>query len=174
MPVFIPRYPWPPDFPDAIVHSDMRARNGHADYAAAKAGDAEAASRLVDDLLSSSATGEIVRLLASRSAIVLPVIAEETTGFNAIPDAMAQAIARRLGLAAPAGTIVQANTVGPTPADGWHRLVTPAAFTGNVTAGAYYLLADDHVGFGGTFANLRGFIERRGGCVPGMTTLTET
>jgi hypothetical protein len=77
-------YP-PPDFPDAIVHSEMRARNGHVDYAAAKAGDAEAASSLVDDLLLSPATDEIVRLVADRPAIVLPVIAEETTGFMRFP-----------------------------------------------------------------------------------------
>jgi hypothetical protein len=37
-----------------------------------------------------------------------------------------------------------------------------------------YILVDDHVGFGGTLANLRGFIEGKAGRLLGMTTLTET
>jgi orotidine-5'-phosphate decarboxylase len=48
------------------------------------------------------------------------------------------------------------------------------SFTGEVDAGADYLLVDDHVGFGGTLANLRGFVEHHGGHVIGMTPLTET
>ena len=40
--------------------------------------------------------------------------------------------------------------------------------------GAEYFLVDDHVGFGGTLANLRGHIEMRGGRVIGMTIFTET
>jgi hypothetical protein len=62
----------------------------------------------------------------------------------------------------------------PYESGGWHRLVTPATFIGGVVAGADYLLVDDHVGFGGTLANLRGHIEANGGHVLGMTTLTET
>lgn len=50
----------------------------------------------------------------------------------------------------------------------------PDRSTGDIVAGADYLLVDDHVGFGGTLANLRGFIEYNGGHVLGMTTLTET
>jgi len=45
-----------------------------------------------------------------------------------------------------------------TRAGGWHRLVTPATFSGTVRAGADYLLVDHHVGFGGTLANLRSHI----------------
>jgi len=52
--------------------------------------------------------------------------------------------------------------------------VTPATFAGTVTPGADYLLVDDHVGFGGTLANLRGHIEVNGGHVLAMTALTET
>lgn len=47
-------------------------------------------------------------------------------------------------------------------------------FVGAVAAGTDYVLVDDHVGFGGTLANLRGFVEHRGGRVLGTTTLTET
>jgi hypothetical protein len=47
-------------------------------------------------------------------------------------------------------------------------------FTGIIMPRADYLLVDDHVGFGGTFANLRGHVEAGGGRVVGMTALTET
>jgi hypothetical protein len=87
---------------------------------------------------------------------------------------MAQALASRLGLWAVAGRVVQSTKVGHTKASGWHRLVTPPLLAGDVAAGADYLLVDDHVGFGGTLANLRGFVEHHGGHVIGMTTLTET
>jgi hypothetical protein len=152
----------------------LKTRNGHNSYAAAKSGDAEAAKTLVEGLLSAEAVYRLGHFLAGRQPILLAVTADETAGFNAIPDAMAQALAAHLGLTVAAGTITQANKVGHTRANGWHRLVTPAVFTGAAVAGADYLLCDDHVGFGGTLANLRGFIEAQGGCVIGTTTLTET
>jgi hypothetical protein len=58
--------------------------------------------------------------------------------------------------------------------NGWLRLATPATFTGSIEQGKDYLLIDDHVGLGGTLANLRRYIETQGGNVIGMTTLTET
>ena len=35
-------------------------------------------------------------------------------------------------------------------------------------------MIDDHVGLGGTLANLRGYIERNGGTVVAMTTITQS
>jgi hypothetical protein len=104
----------------------------------------------------------------------VPVSAIEVAGFNAIPDAMAQEIGERLKLTPLSGVIMQSNKVAHTRADGWHRLVTPAIFTGTVSGGDDYVLVDDHIGFGGTFSNLRGYIEARGGRVLAITTLTET
>ena len=52
--------------------------------------------------------------------------------------------------------------------------MTPPSFAGPVQLGANYLLVDDHVGLGGTLANLRGHIELGGGTVVGMTSLTES
>jgi hypothetical protein len=174
MPVFIPRSPWPYGFPNVIVHSDLNSRNTHSSYTAAKSGNAEAAKILVEDLLTPKNIEMVVAILAGTTPILLAVTADEVTGFNAIPDAMAQSLGQKIGCTVAAGAIVQANKVGHTKADGWHRLVTPAIFTGEVVSGADYLLVDDHVGFGGTLANLRGFIENDGGHVVGMTTLTET
>jgi hypothetical protein len=174
MSVLIPRSPWSPEFPDVVIHSDLQARNRHSSYAAAKVGDAEAANTLVRDLLSVESTERLAHLVAGRHPLVLGVTADEVGGFNAIPDAMAEILAECLDSEVASGTIIQANKVGHTRANGWHRLVTPAVFDGDVVLGADYVLVDDHVGFGGTLANLRGFIEHRGGHVIGMTTLTET
>ena len=106
--------------------------------------------------------------------VLVPVVADETTGFNAIPDALAQVIGRELDAPVASGGIVQTNKVGHTRAPSFQRLVTPAEFDGPVELGMRYLLVDDHVGLGGTLANLRGYIEARGGNVIAMTTLTES
>jgi hypothetical protein len=152
----------------------LQRRNKHPNLAIAKAGNAGVALALVRDLMSETALRHLERLLEGRRPFVVPVTAIEVAGFNAIPDAMTQEIGERLKLAPLSGTIVQSNKLAHTRADGWHRLVTPATFTGTVVADADYLLVDDHVGFGGTPANLRGHIEVNGGRVIGMTTLTET
>jgi hypothetical protein len=73
-----------------------------------------------------------------------------------------------------AGEIVQTNKVGHTRAKTFQRLVTPPEFNGPVQPGGSYVLIDDHVGLGGTLANLRGHVEARGGRVIAMTTLTES
>lgn len=70
--------------------------------------------------------------------------------------------------------IVQTNKVGHTRARSSQRLVTPATFGGSVESDMNYVLVDDHVGLGGTLANLRGYVEARGGIVIAMTTLTES
>ena len=168
------RTPWPPDFPDVIVHGDVRVRNGHASYQAAKSGSAEAAVALVSDMLTLDGLEAMRKLLGGRNPLVVPVTAIEVSGYNAIPDAMAQLIAVRLCLTALSGVITQSNKVAHTKSDGWHRLVTPPGFGGGVVRGADYFVVDDHVGFGGTLANLRGHIAVGGGHVIGMATMTET
>lgn len=175
MPIDLPvRLPWPPDFPDVVIHTDVQTRDSHAHYHAAKAGDADAALSLAIDLIHVDGIAELRRLIGGRPAALLPVIADETTGFNAIPDAMAQVLARDLHMEVIAGEIVQTNKVGHTRAPAFQRLVTPAAFDGTVQRGLNYVLVDDHVGLGGTLANLRGYVEARGGTVLGITTLTES
>lgn len=168
------RTPWTDDFPDVVIHTDVRARDAHPCYAAAKAGDVDAAYSLVIDLVSDRALTELRSMVAGTSLFLLPVIADETSGFNAIPDALAQYLGRDLHRSVVAGEIVQTNKVGHTRARTFQRIVTPPTFDGYVELGAAYLLVDDHVGLGGTFANLRGFIEAGGGRVLAMTALTES
>ncbi|TAL32834.1 MAG: hypothetical protein EPN98_12905 [Phenylobacterium sp.] len=169
-----PRTPWPAGFPAVVVHTQTALRDHHPEYRAAKAGDAEAALTLAVDLLSDAGAEALQAILAGRPAILLPITAEETTGFNAIPDAMAQVLSRELDLPVSVGEIVQSNTVGHTRAPAFNRLVTPATFEGVVQPGAQYVLVDDHVGIGGTLANLKGYVEQNGGHVLAMTTLTQS
>lgn len=171
-----PRTPWPPGFPAVLIRTTVKVRDGHTAYAAAKSGDAEAAVFLADDLLSAPSVDGLRRFAGHPDAapILLPVSALETSGFNAIPDAMARVFARRLGWRLSSGEVVQSNRVGHTRAKAYNRLVTPATFEGPVEAGARYVLVDDHVGLGGTLANLKGYIETSGGVVVAMTTLTES
>ncbi|MEY2925623.1 MAG: hypothetical protein RL367_100 [Pseudomonadota bacterium] len=168
------RLPWPPDFPDVVIHTDVRTRDAHPGYKAAKAGDAEAALTLASDLLAPEGFTRLELIIGNQPALLLPVIADEVMGFNAIPDAMAQILGGVLGLAVIAGEIVQTNKVGHTRAPAFQRIVTPAVFDGQIQRGAHYVLVDDHVGLGGTIANLRGYVETRGATVIAITTLTES
>lgn len=168
------RLPWSADFPEVVVHTTVALRDAHPGYASAKAGDPDAALTLAIHLLDRAATDTLRRTVAGRPALLLPVIADETTGFNAIPDAMAQVLGRDLDLPVIAGEIVQTNKVGHTRAPAFQRLVTPAMFDGEVQSGGAYVLVDDHVGLGGTLANLRGYVEARGGAIIAITTLTES
>lgn len=165
---------WPSGFPDVVVHTTVALRDAHPSYVGAKAGDADAALTLAIDLLDRTAIEVLRAMLDDRPTVLLPVVADETTGFNAIPDAMAQVLGRDLGLLVIAGEIVQTNMVGHTRAPAFQRIVTPAMFDGTVQPGVTYVLVDDHVGLGGTLANLRGYIEARGGVVVAITTLTES
>ncbi|MES2121089.1 MAG: hypothetical protein V4513_11025 [Pseudomonadota bacterium] len=157
-----------------MIHTDVRTRDAHYNYTAAKSGDPDAAFELAFDLLNDAAIDHLRDAIADEDVLLLPVVADETLGFNAIPDAMAQILARELDRPAIAGEIVQTNKVGHTRARTFQRLVTPPTFEGPVQIGANYLLVDDHVGLGGTLANLRGHVERGGGTVLGMTSLTES
>ena len=157
-----------------MVHTTVALRDRHPGYAEAKAGNPNAALSLALDLLDRSVIAALLTAIAGRPAVLLPVVADETSGFNAIPDAMAQTLSRYIGLPVIVGEIVQTNKVGHTRAPAFQRLVTPALFDGDVQSGTAYVLVDDHVGLGGTLANLRGYVEDRSGLVIAITTLTES
>ena len=139
----IPRSPWPPDFPRVIVFGDQRTRNQHAAYAAAKAGDPEAAWRLVNDMLIGEAIAQINTYANRQRLVILPVSAIESAGFNAIPNVFGEILSARCACQFSDTEIVQSNRVHHTRANGWHRLVTPATFEGTIRAGTRYFLVDD-------------------------------
>jgi hypothetical protein len=168
-----PRALWPDDFSDVIVHGEEKVRDAHLSYLAAKSGDAASALRLAMDFLDIEKVQQIGEICQGSDAWLLPVVADEALGFNAIPDGMARYLARLTGIPIiDRGTIVQSNKVSHTRAPAFQRIVTPATFAGEVTPNRRYFLVDDHAGFGGTFASLHGHIRVSGGAVVGCTTLT--
>jgi hypothetical protein len=174
--IFAPRTPWPSPFPAVVIHTDVASRDNHPDYLKAKSGDHQAATRLAVDLINCDAVHQLFTRIANatKSPILVPVGAIETMGYNAIPMTMAGEISRKLSWLLDNGELRQINKVGHTRAKSGQRIVTPPLFAGIVTPGQDYVLVDDHVGVGGTLANLRGYIESAGGRVVAMTTLTES
>ena len=159
------------DFPDVLIHADESVVKKHLDYVAAKAGDVAAAKQLVADVLNPNAVAHIRDVLGGSRSFITPVFAEEKTGINRIPAVFAEVLGERIDLPVY-DEIVQINKVGHTGASGYHRLAYPALFDGEVRQNATYLLVDDFIGQGGKLANLKGYIESKGGKVVLATTLT--
>jgi phosphoribosylpyrophosphate synthetase len=165
-----PRTPWH-DFPDVVILADEGATKRHPAYAPAKRGDVAAARKLVESLVNEPTVRKIARAIPRRDAVLAAVHAIEAEGINRIPTVLAQVLAEHVGLVAEA-SLVQINRVGHTGASGYRRLAFPALFDGDVEAGRAYVLVDDFVGQGGTLANLKGFIESKGGLAVLAVTLT--
>lgn len=165
------RSPWGKDFPEVILHGRLADATGHPDYAAAKGGDDAAARRLVSDVLSPDAIRQLKKVIGNREAIALGVHAEEAVSRNAIPQAMADVLGKVLGIEVSVD-IVQAAKVGRTAQDGFGRLANQPSFDGEVRTDKPYLIMDDTLTQGGTLANLKGYIENRGGEVLAATALT--
>jgi len=159
------------EFPDVLIHAEESAVKKNADYPAAKAGNVPAARRLIEAMLNKTVAVKLGALAAGVTPLLASVHAYEAEGINRIPAVLAEVLAERLGLQAE-GSVVQTNRSGHTGASGYHRLAYPALFDGEVERGRAYLLVDDFVGQGGTIANLKGFIETKGGRVVLCTTLT--
>jgi len=158
-------------FPDVILHAEELAVKKSSYYSAAKGGDADAADLLVADMTRRVCIPSLMTLMGSRQARLLPIHALESKGVNEIPAAMAKLLSEWLGFPVEA-SIVQANTVGHTGANGFQRLANQACFVGEVERGEQYLIVDDFVGQGGTLANLIGYIESQGAHAAGATVLT--
>ncbi|MEE9871790.1 MAG: PLxRFG domain-containing protein [Delftia lacustris] len=156
--------------PDAIIGSTLGSASKHPDYAAAKAGEVEAATRLAVDLVTPEMVAKVAAALGGARPRVLPVAAEESSGRNKIPRAVAEVLAARLGLETATG-IVQANRAQRTGLDGLDRIFAPVDFAGTVEPGDY-LLVDDTLTQGGTFAALASHIREGGGNVSAVVALT--
>lgn len=143
----------------------------HPLYTPAKTGDAEAAARLVMDVVGDKWLSENQANIKNLSPVIVGVHAVEGVSTNAIGPMLSQWLGVRMGLPVDED-IVQINRVGHTGSSGWHRLSNQALFTGTVQSGKNYWIADDFVGQGGTIANLRGYIESKHGRVVGFTALT--
>jgi hypothetical protein len=125
-----------------------------------------AALILVHDFLRTPENqAQIKKLKQSYSnAIVLPVHALEAGGRNRIPEMFAEYIGDNTGFDVN-DSIVQTNKVHRTGSDEWYRFAFRPSFDGEVKANRTYILVDDVFTQGGSFNELRLFIERNGGKV---------
>ena len=164
------RAPWR-DFPRLIRNGSLAELKDAAGYTQAKAGDAEAAYDMVKSLLSTETLDNIRELAGGRVPILISVKAQESSGKNKIPEAMAHAIRASTGWPVDA-EIVQINKPGRTGSGSSHRLAFQPIFDGKVEAGRDYLILDDNSTMGGTIASLRGYIENRGGRVIGAAVMS--
>ena len=169
-----PRAAWA-DFPDVCLLAAERDVKQHPHYLAAKAGDAEAATALIDELVDDAVVGRVKQFLQVlpdvAGLVMVSAHAYERLGVNAIPAALAESLSARLQLPYRPG-LVQANIVCHTGADGYGRMARQACFDGPVDPDKSYLLIDDFVGQGGTLANLRGHILKHKARVAGAICLT--
>ncbi len=66
-PILPPRTRWRADFPEVVIHTTLAIRDHHPGYAAAKAGDPDAALGLSKELLSLSSIEQLRHLVLFRS-----------------------------------------------------------------------------------------------------------
>lgn len=161
----------PVALPDVIVAAGLGAATSHPDYVAAKAGDVSAAVKVARALVNDDLVAKVREAIGDSRPLIVPVVAEEAAGRNKIPRASAEALANILGLETANG-IVQANQPHRTGMDGLDRLFAVPDFAGDVQAGRDYLLLDDTLTQGATFAALASHIQKGGGRVVGAVALT--
>ena len=154
-----------------LIHASESAVKQHPAYKRAKAGHGFSATSLVNDTMSDPANQLLVDLLRGHTPILVSAHAYERDGINAIPEAFAVEISKAVGWPHDLG-VAQINVVAHTGADGFSRLARQAEFDGVVQVGSEYVLVDDFVGMGGTLANLKGYIESKGGRVLAAVSLT--
>ncbi len=165
-----PRTPWGA-FPEVLIHASESAVKQHPAYKAAKSGDDGAAADLVLDTFNLDQAMELKRIAGTRTPTLVSAHAFEREGVNAIPEVFADQLGKVLQWPVDAG-VVQVNVVSHTGAGGFWRMARQAEFEGAVVAGQDYVLVDDFVGMGGTLANLKGYIESKGGKVLAAVSLT--
>ena len=175
---------WPPEFPQVMRFVDRDFANdgdfpldlvkSEPDYLAAKYhADKEAAARLVEKFLAQDVNIKQLAYLKSSfpDAVIVPVRADDDKSTNRIPTVLAGYIENKTSLEFDTG-IIQINKTARSGSDGWHRLAFRPKFDGYVQAGRPYILIDDVFAYGGSLNELRRFIEKNGGRVVQMATLT--
>ena len=165
-----PRTLWG-NFPDVLIHASETAVKQHPAYKSAKAGDGVAAMALIRDTMNAECNRELAQRFAGQGPTLVSAHAYERNAVNAIPEVFADLLSQALNWPVDHG-IYQANVVFHTGADGFSRLARQARFDGAVSPGCDYVLVDDFIGMGGTLANMKGYIESKGGRVLAAVCLT--
>ncbi|MCK2169090.1 phosphoribosyltransferase [Thalassospira xiamenensis] len=164
------RAPWG-NFPAVIRNGDLGELQLQPEYTLAKAGDTDAAQDMAERLVRNETINQIRNIIGNDKPRLVPVLAEEASGHNKIPLAMAFEFGKRLGLDVDV-SIYQTERVARTGEGADYRLAFNPSFDGPVTKGCKYLVFDDTLTMGGTIASLRGFLENRGGNVIAAAVMT--
>lgn len=159
------------DFPPVISNGKLRDLSNEPEYQEAKSGNFEQSVKLVDKLIKDETVQHIKEIIGDNKPIIVPILSEEASGKNRIPQAYAYALANELNLQVT-DEIFQSNTAKRTGKGIYHRYVSPPEFSGNVQAGQAYFIVDDTLSVGGTIATLKGYIENNGGKVIGSAVMT--
>lgn len=161
----------PVDLPPTVIGQRLGTAGKHPDHGAAKAGDTEAAYRLLKDVLSREAVEQVRTAIGAEKPVIVPVLAVEAAGHNKIPAVTAMALGQQLGLTVDRG-IYQSVRAKRTALDGMGRIFQQPEFDGEVQPGRAYFLVDDTLTQGGTLAALASHIRQNGGRVVGSFALT--
>jgi hypothetical protein len=156
---------------EAVICAPLGAAKAHPDYKAAKAGNADAAIRIAVSLVTPELMAKVQAMAYDPKTVLMPVISVEATGNNKIPQAVAELFGMATGLNVTED-VVQADSPKRTAMDGLDRIFNSPTFHGAVTAGTSYILVDDTLTQGATFASLANHIQQRGGRVVGVIALT--
>ena len=151
---------------------NTRPLTRHADFKDAKAGDRDAALRLVVDLVKPEKLAQAAEQFGADVTYV-PVVSEEATGRNAIPRALATYYSVRAG-GDVTSDIAQSNRAFHTGAGAMERLLSRPRFDGQVTPGIRYVIVDDVATMGSTVAELASHINQGGGEVAGIVLLVDS
>ncbi|MGE3927222.1 MAG: LPD38 domain-containing protein [Lautropia sp.] len=141
----------------------------HPDYRAAKAGDPEAASRLISSIMTADRI-DAARKQFAPGVVFVPPLAMERSGPNMIPVAFAQALATVTG-GEISTDLHQTNRAGHTGANAMERLVARPMFDGPVRRGARYVVVDDVTTMGGALAEMADHLRAAGGEVVGSAVI---
>jgi len=173
---------WDPGFPPVMHFVDLENCHAkpwellaeHPDYGAAKNHeDRIAALSLVHSFLNTPENQIQLRNLKRQyhNAIIVPVRAIEAGGKNRIPEALAEYISQETEFEINID-IIQTNSVHRTGKDVWHRFAFRPSFDGEVKSGRDYIVVDDVFSNGGSFNELRLYIEKNGGKVVHAVTMS--
>jgi hypothetical protein len=158
---------WEKNFPDILQQTNISTLTNHPDYAKAKAGDTKSAAKVVADVVKPEKIRQIVE--GNKTAMIVPVLAKESSGNNKLPLAYAALVAIEGGNRV--SKIIQTNKTYHTGSNAMHRLMNNPTFSGNVVNGRDYVIIEDVITSGSTVRALKDYIENKGGRVTLVTSL---
>lgn len=158
-------------FPNVVIAGALGTLAKHPDYVTAKAGDLQAAVRVVDDLINQAYVDSVAELVGKKKPLIAPIQAPESSGRNRIPKAAALILGKALNLSVD-HSLFQDTASKRTQNNGLERIFNRPKFRGPVQQGQDYLILDDTLTQGGTIYALKRYIEDNGGRVIGATVLS--